>query len=70
MDIPLLLAILCPPLDDPQFGSVSISGDTIGSVATYSCNANFVLSDSTPRRCLSDGSWSGTSPICRGQDGL
>ncbi len=63
----IFIGIECSSLDAPQYGSVATSaGYNVGSIATYSCNPDFVLSDSTTRECLPNGEWSGFAPICRG----
>ena len=59
------IVIQCSQLDNPLNGEVTFD-TSVGSIATYSCNNNYVLSDSTPRRCLPNGQWSGVAPICRG----
>jgi hypothetical protein len=54
----------CPALDTPTGGSVMTTSLTVGSTATYSCNAGSSLSGAATRSCQGDGSWSGTAPTC------
>ena len=60
----LLLVIACESLQDPQNGRVTIRGAGPGSVAAYTCNPGFRLVGSQERRCQSDGTFSGSAPIC------
>ena len=74
----ILAAIECPPLLDIANGmiSYSVSGTPnhpLGTVATYSCNAGFVLDltvGSEMRTCIDDGDndaegvFSGQAPAC------
>ena len=50
----------CPNLEDPEHGTVSLSGTSPGSVATYTCNDGMVAT----RTCNSDGQWTGVAPTC------
>ncbi|XP_053375875.1 furin-like isoform X2 [Mercenaria mercenaria] len=55
----------CGPLDSPANGTVISSSTTKGSTATYSClNGLTVKSGDVLRACASDGSWTGTKPVC------
>ena len=60
------LLVNCAVLSDVTDGSVSLSGTTVGSIATYFCDAGFSLSGSDVRTCQNDGQWSGTEPTCDG----
>ena len=51
-------------LTDPDNGAVSLSGTTYNSVATYSCDSDYVLMGDNTRRCLDTGLWSGSTPTC------
>ena len=62
------LASGCDPLPDPANGRVTISGTTVGSAASYSCNKGFQLEAGPTRICQPDGTWSGTEPFCRGDE--
>ena len=58
------IAVDCGVLDDPENGEVSLSGTTLGSKATYSCNDRYVLEGESTRVCQSNGKWSGEAPTC------
>ena len=60
----LYTAIECNDLPAPKYGSVSVSGVRVGSIATYKCDDGFLLVGTTTRECLSNGHWSGNAPIC------
>ena len=47
-------------------GAVVLSGQTVGSSATYTCDEGFVLDGNETRICQSNGMWSLTEPTCRG----
>ena len=57
-------AIICPKLDDPEDGQVTVTGLTPSSTAEYSCNKGFTLFG-TARTCQDNGEWSGKAPICK-----
>ena len=56
---------LCSALEPPDKGSVTWTGLTEGSEATYTCDSDYLLEygDQT-RTCLSNGTWSGVKPTC------
>ena len=58
----LTVASICPHLDDPGNGSVSVEGH----IATYSCQENFTLIglDGNQRACV-EGEWIGEDPECK-----
>ena len=58
------LAILCPTLNDPDNGSVSVSSRFVGERAYYHCDYGYELLGSFSRTCQLSGNWSGTQPIC------
>lgn len=64
-EAPTCKPIICPNLSSPSYGSVSLSGLTVGSTASYKCNNGFILIGSSTRQCLATGYWSGEVPICR-----
>ena len=55
----------CPDLDDIPNGSVSLSGNTEGSIAKYICNDGFELVGDPTRVCMSDSTWGGEPPTCQ-----
>lgn len=57
--------VSCPTLSEIQDGFVDISGNTVGSVAAYSCNQGFELIGKRKRTCQENGLWSSTEPSCR-----
>ena len=61
----LPLAIFCPDLDQPQYGSVRIIRKNIGGKAVYKCNYGYKLYGSTFRKCLHSGIWGGSQPTCK-----
>ncbi|KNC54883.1 uncharacterized protein AMSG_12362 [Thecamonas trahens ATCC 50062] len=54
----------CPAQTAPVDGSLTSLTRTVGGSATFSCDSGFTLVGSASRTCQSDGSWSGTLPIC------
>ena len=63
---------ICPNvLSAPANGSVSVNSTDqvhyIGTVATYTCNTSLYLVGERLQTCLSDGTWSGGVPTCRGE---
>ena len=57
--------IECPSLDDIPNGSVSLSGNTTGDIAVYTCDDGFELVGDPTRVCMNDTTWSGEPPTCR-----
>ena len=57
----------CPLLTDPENGKVEVSGQTRGSIATYSCNVGFELFGHETVECTHDFLWSSDPPICVGE---
>lgn len=55
----------CGALQDPSNGYVDTSsGATVYNIATYSCKEGYNLVGLTTRRCLVNGSWENTPPVC------
>lgn len=54
---------LCSVLTDPADGSVVVTSQTEGGVATFSCNPGFDLVGEPSLTCTA-GSWSGVPPTC------
>ena len=61
----LNIGIDCGDLSDIPNGNVVIAPDTsLGSTATYSCDAGFNLVGEDTRTCQTNGEWSGEEPSC------
>ena len=60
------VAVDCGTLEAPANGSVTVSGTTFTSTATYSCDSGYILHGNTTRICLETGLWSTSSPTCTG----
>ena len=65
---PLSIA-LCPDLTDPANGAVMMMGNSVGDMATYTCNDGFELDGVMMVTCQSDGQWDNPPPICRSLEG-
>lgn len=59
-----ITAAECPNLDNIDNGQVSSPSNLENSVATYTCNTDYSLLTDSTRMCQSDGTWSGSTPIC------
>ena len=57
----------CGTLTNPQYGIVTLTGTSPGSIATYHCNNGFVLNGDQERQCSETGVWSGDEPLCEGK---
>lgn len=60
----LCTAVTCGYLFQPYNGKVEWNSQSVGSVATYTCNTGFTLAGSGERTCQQDGEWSGVKPYC------
>ena len=49
---------------------VIISGTTIGSVASYSCDDGYVIDGLSTRICQDQQTWSGSEPQCRSKHSM
>jgi CUB/sushi domain-containing protein len=65
---PTCVAGTCAVPTAPANGSVSAPTLTVGSTATFSCNAGFNLTGSSSETCQSNGTWSGSTPTCVPRD--
>ena len=61
----LPIAIYCPDLEHPQYGSVKIIGKNVGGKAEYKCDNDYKLYGSSQRKCLYSGVWDGSVPTCK-----
>ena len=57
----------CGGLQAPVNGSSVGSNTTYPNEMRFSCDVGFVLSGSSARRCLANGSWSGEAAVCTGE---
>ena len=61
-----IIVITCDfSLTTPSNGSINIPCNTVGCMATYSCNNLSVLVGNSTRVCQPNGLWSGNSPVCQ-----
>lgn len=56
--------VTCPVLPAPANGTVTVMTPTVGGLAAYACSSGYTLAGVSTRTCLSDGTWSGSAPIC------
>ena len=60
---------ICDDLTNPAFGTVTVSGQTVSSTATYQCNSGYRLVGTDTRLCEgitpTSAEWSGQAPICQ-----
>ena len=56
--------IVCEDLPNIPRGSVFLSGNREGSIATYVCDSGYSLAGDAQRTCQSNGLWSGREPSC------
>ena len=64
-----ILLLACLSLKNPSNGTVTCPrGDdaapSTGDICTYTCNTGYKLIGSHTRTCQSNGSWSGSVPMC------
>lgn len=56
--------ITCGALSAPTNGQISLTQDTVGSIAEYSCDEGFQLKGHTIQLCNMDGLWVSEAPLC------
>ena len=60
----------CGQLPAPASGQVDTSpSTTYNSMAAYSCDSGYMLSEETSRACQANGTWSGSQPECLRKSG-
>ena len=59
-----VVIVLCPDLTTPANGNVNQPGNTVETVATYTCNNGYVLVGDESRTCRENGKWTGEDPTC------
>ena len=63
----VIAALECGCLENPEGGTVDVTGTTYNSEAVYLCNTGFIMTGNRMRTCNESGSWSGTIPMCTGE---
>ncbi len=67
-DLCLVCAVIeCEQLEGIANGRVELTGTTVGSRATYSCDSGYLLVGDVSRTCQSSGTWSGNEPFCKSE---
>ena len=56
--------VRCRDLTAPANGNVDQPGNTVETVATYTCNDGYTLKGEESRTCRESGQWSGEAPTC------
>ena len=64
------LAIMCPVLGSPANGGVSVTGNSPGDTATYTCDVGYNLVGAQNLTCGDNGMWSASPPFCQGAVGM
>ena len=64
--IPASTLARCPILIDPANGEVSVTGNSPGDTATYTCDSDYDLVGPQILTCGDDGMWSDGPPTCLG----
>lgn len=59
----------CPDISNVtlDFLKAEVSGQAVGSKATFSCPAGYGLRGDEVLQCLDTGQWSATVPYCEGK---
>ena len=66
-DIALYSHPECEALSDPDNGHVTLTGTSLNSQATYTCNSGYELNGPMTRACQTNG-WSGNDTTCEGKE--
>ena len=62
---PHAVIVECPELLNPTNGFVLVNNNPVeGDIALYDCSSSFILVGNDTRVCQSDGTWSGSEPVC------
>ena len=54
----------CDVLSDIRYGSVQYNNTLEGTIASYSCQTGYTVSDTAHRLCQDNGQWSGAEAVC------
>ena len=57
--------VLCPTPRPPPHGKQTTMGTIPGSCLHYKCNRGYTLIGTNDRVCLTNGTWTGDTPLCR-----
>ena len=68
MYIILLATATCAVLSAPANGMVSVTGQSCGDTATYTCVSGYELDSSAIRTYQATGMWSESAPTCVGRN--
>ena len=61
----ITLALLCPSLNNPLYGSISCpSGHAFGASCSFECNLGYDMIGIDVVQCLSNQQWNDTLPFC------
>ena len=63
------IALMCPVLGNPANGRVSVTGNSPGDTATYTCDVGYNLVGAQNLTCGGDGMWA-SPPFCQGAVGM
>ena len=58
------MAVTCPALPTPANGTKSVSRNSVGGEATFTCHDGYFLEGSEQLVCQEDGQWTGSVPVC------
>ena len=61
----IIIIALCSELSAPANGSVTVTGQSVGDTATYTCDDGFELIGNASRNCKATSDWSFSVPVCR-----
>ena len=61
----LAVIVKCDDLTAPANGEVDQPGNSVGTMASYSCKDGFELIGDKTRTCQENGEWSGMAPTCK-----
>ncbi|KAL5018792.1 hypothetical protein ScPMuIL_004514 [Solemya velum] len=59
----------CLPMTPLMNGQQRVSGNTVGSTASFMCNRNYFLVGANQSGCVDTGRWSGAKPMCMSKQG-
>ena len=62
-------SVVCPSLENITNGVVSVSGDSVGDTAHYTCVSGFYLNGASVVNCQINGRWDKPPPTCQDSEG-